>query len=229
MSSTGFGPAKKKKFGNEDIKKVLEDAVENGLKVELGLGDRTVDGYPYTLMDNNGSTSVALWDGKDWNLVNLKSIKSVQPTTEKATADTWTKALGDPSYDWVEKKLDGAENVSPKAYYDEIEDSILNGRWVVINYDDEQENPALGARQCVVMERGWTVRNNRAVRVWEQYGDSRHPEDIAGWRTMLTHRIRSIRTVGWLDPLTVAPQGFRPRGAGEDMDGFVCDLRSPLT
>ena len=220
----------KKKFDNEDIKKVLEDAADKGLKVEIDIEGKTVKGYTYSLLEYEGSTSVALWDGQEWNIVNLKDIKSVQTTTAKATPDIWIKALTDPGYEWVEKKLDDSNNVNPSANKDIIEDSILNGKWVIINYDDEQPNPKTGARQCVVMERGWTPsRHNRAVRVWEQYGDSRHPESISGWRTMLIHRITTIRSVDYLDPITVAPQGFRPRGAGQDADGFVCDLRSPLT
>lgn len=220
----------KKKFATDNgIKSALQEAIENGTGVELEVHGKTVKGFPYTLYDREDSSNLALWDGKQWNSVNLDQIKSVQTTTAQATSDTWTKALTDPSYKWIEKTLDESENVDP-AYNpkDEIEDSILNGKWVIINYNDEQEDPSTGARQCVVMERGWTIRNNRAIRVWEQAGASRHPEDIAGWRTMLIHRITSLRMADYLDPITVAPVGFRPIGAGEDRDGFVTDLRSPL-
>ena len=219
----------KKKFADNSIKNTLQDAIENGTGVELEVQGKTVKGFPYTLYDKEGSTNLALWNGKEWETVNLGQIKSVQTTTAKATSDTWTKAMTAPSYKWIEKTLDESENVNPANNpKDDIEDSILNGKWVIINYDDEQENPSTGARQCVVMERGWTVRGNRAIRVWEQAGASRHPEDIAGWRTMLIHRITALRMADYLDPITVAPAGFRPIGAGEDRDGFVTDLRSPL-
>lgn len=220
----------KKKFATDNsIKNTLQDAIENGTGVELEVQGKTVKGFPYTLYDKEGSTNLALWNGKEWETVNLGQIKSVQTTTAKATSDTWTKAMTAPSYKWIEKTLDESENVNPANNpKDDIEDSILNGKWVIINYDDEQEDPRTGARQCVVMERGWTVRGNRAIRVWEQAGASRHPEDIAGWRTMLVHRITALRMADYLDPITVAPAGFRPIGAGEDRDGFVTDLRSPL-
>lgn len=219
----------KKKFANEDIKKVLEDAVENETGVEIKVDGKTIKGYPYTLYDREGSSNVALWDGKTWHSVNLKDIESLQTTTAKATSDIWTKAMTDPSYDWLQKTLDQANNVNPANNpKSEIEDCIVNGRWCIINYNDDKPNPKTGARQCLVMERGWTCAGNAAIRVWEQFGDSRHPEDISGWRTMLRHRITSFRVIDYLEPATVAPEGFRPLGAGEDRDGFVCDLRSPL-
>lgn len=218
----------KKKFAN-DIKSTLQDAVDNSTGVELKIEGKTVKGFPYTLFEREGSTNVALWDGKEWNIVNLKDIEAVQTTTAKATSSDWTKAMTSPSYDWVQRQLDIATNVKPASDpKDGINDSIMNGKWVIINYNDEKENPKTGARQCVVMERGYTCAGNAAIRVYEQFGDSRHPEDIAGWRTMLIHRITSFRMVDYLDPITVAPQGFRPIGAGQDRDGFVCTLRSPL-
>ena len=218
----------KKKFAN-DIKSTLQDAVDNSTGVELKIDGKTVKGFPYTLFEREGSTNVALWDNKDWNIINLKDIEAVQTTTAKATSSDWTKAMTSPSYDWVQKQLDIATNVKPASDpKDGINDSIMNGKWVIINYNDEKENPKTGARQCVVMERGYTCAGNAAIRVYEQFGDSRHPEDIAGWRTMLIHRITSFRMVDYLDPITVAPQGFRPIGAGQDRDGFVCTLRSPL-
>lgn len=219
----------KKKFDNEDIKKVLEDAVENETGVELKVDGKTIKGYPYTLYDREGSSNVALYDGKTWHSVNLKDIESLQTTTAKATSDIWTKAMTDPSYDWLQKTLDQANNVNPANNpKSEIEDCILNGKFAIINYNDDKPNPKTGARQCLVMERGWTCAGNAAIRVWEQFGDSRHPEDISGWRTLLRHRITSFRVIDYLEPATVAPEGFRPLGAGEDRDGFVCDLRSPL-
>lgn len=219
----------KKKFANEDIKKVLENAVETETGVELKVDGKTIKGYPYTLYDRDGSSNVALWDGKTWHSVNLKDIESLQTTTAKATSDIWTKAMTDPSYDWLQKTLDQANNVNPANNpKNEIEDCILNGKFAIINYNDDKPNPKTGARQCLVMERGWTCAGNAAIRVWEQFGDSRHPEDIAGWRTLLRHRITSFRVIDYLEPATVAPEGFRPLGAGEDRDGFVCDLRSPL-
>lgn len=137
--------------------------------------------------------------------------------------------MTDPSYDWLQKTLDQANNVNPANNpKSEIEDCILNGKFAIINYNDDKPNPKTGARQCLVMERGWTCAGNAAIRVWEQFGDSRHPEDISGWRTLLRHRITSFRVIDYLEPATVAPEGFRPLGAGEDRDGFVCDLRSPL-
>lgn len=218
----------KKKFASKGVKGTLEEAVNDGKEVTVYLDEKEIKGFPYTTFKKDGSTNVAMWDNKEWHIVNLKDIKSVQTSNVKATADTWVKAMGSPDYKWVEDTLDESEDVNPVAYKDAITDSIMNGSWVIINYDDEKENPATGARQGVVMELGWTVRGNRAVRFYEQYGDSRHPEDIAGWRTMLVHRIRNIRKADYLEPLTVAPAGFRPLGAGEDRDGFVCDLRSPL-
>lgn len=219
----------KKKFADEDIKKVLENAVENETGVELKVDGKTIKGYPYTLYDREGSSNVALWDGKTWHSVNLKDIESVQTTTAKATSDIWTKAMTDPSYDWLQKTLDQANNVNPANNpKNEIEDCIVNSKWCIINYNDDKPNPKTGARQCLVMERGWTRAGNAAIRVYEQFGDSRHPESISGWRTLLRHRITSFRVIDYLEPATVAPEGFRPLGAGEDRDGFVCDLRSPL-
>ena len=216
----------KKKFSKAGD---LAKAVDDGTQVKIDVQGKEIKGFPYTLYERDGSSNVALWDGKSWHTINIKDIGSVENTGVKSTPDTWIKALGSPDYDWIEKILDDSENVNPTtSTSDPIVNSINNGSWVIINYNDEKENPRTGARQCVVMERGWTVRSNRAIRVWEQSGDSRHPEDIAGWRTMLIHRITNIRSVDWLDPITSAPVGFRPIGAGEDRDGFITDLRSPL-
>ena len=87
-----------------------------------------------------------------------------------------------------------------------IDDCINNRRLVIINYNDDLENPHTQARQCAILAHGLTKLGNECVRVRELYGDSRSVSEgvegaeVPGYRLMLTKRIRQMRVVDYAKP-----------------------------
>lgn len=94
---------------------------------------------------------------------------------------------------------------------DQYIDAIENRRWVQISYNDELEKPATGYRQCMVVAYGNTVAGNTAIRVYEQFGDSRSMKDgegiIPDYRVLRIDRITAFKVM----------QGF-PSWTDENLD-----------
>lgn len=216
---------------------VIEDAIEGEKELKIKYGNKTVTGTPYAVYQRRGSSNVAIYSQRGgWHILNEKDIRNITATGRVNSVD-WIKAVGDPSFDWVSKSMQEADDDKdkdpdiPKSVY---ERAILEHKIVMITYIDEvgaETGICVSSRQCGVFEYGYTTKEsgrNAAIRVYEYFGSTHHPEDMPGWRTLRLDRIRSFKFVEWMEPLTVAPAGFRERGMGEDLDGFVCLTRSDL-
>lgn len=216
----------KKKSLIDTIEKAIDDQKEIKVKVKNG---RTITGEAYTVFTNDGS-NVAMWDGKQWHVINETSIEYVETTGRTKTVD-WTKAIGNSGYEWVRTLITDTNtsdvNKVVTAPKNDIERSIIEHLWVNLSYDDFTDNACKGYRQCQVMEYGYTTNNNAAIRVYETMGAT-HSNDMPGWRTLRLDRITNFRINTILEPYTTAPEGFRHNGEGEDRDGFVTLLRSDL-
>lgn len=220
--------ASKKKSLIDTIEKAIDEQKEIKVKVKNG---RRITGEAYTVFTNDGSSNVAMWDGKRWHVINETSIEYVETTGRTKTVD-WGKAIGDSGYEWVRTLITDPNtsdvNKVVTAPKNDIERSIIEHLWVNLSYDDFTENPCKGYRQCKVMEFGYTTNNNAAIRVYETMGATHSNDDMPGWRTLRLDRITNFRINTILDPYTTAPEGFRHNGEGEDRDGFVTLLRSDL-
>lgn len=220
--------ASKKKSLIDTIEKAIDDQKEIKVKVKNG---RTITGEAYTVFTNDGSSNVAMWDGKQWHVINETSIEYVETTGRTKTVD-WTKAIGNSGYEWVRTLITDPNtsdvNKVVTAPKNDIERSIIEHLWVNLSYDDFTDNPCKGYRQCQVMEYGYTTNNNAAIRVYETMGATHSNDDMPGWRTLRLDRITNFRINTILEPYTTAPEGFRHNGEGEDRDGFVTLLRSDL-
>lgn len=220
--------ASKKKSLIDTIENAIDDQKEIKVKVKNG---RTITGEAYTVFTNDGSSNVAMWDGKQWHVINETSIEYVETTGRAKTVD-WTKAIGNSGYEWVRTLITDPNtsdvNKVVTAPKNDIERSIVEHLWVNLSYDDFTDNPCKGYRQCQVMEYGYTTNNNAAIRVYETMGATHSNDDMPGWRTLRLDRITNFRINTILEPYTTAPEGFRHNGEGEDRDGFVTLLRSDL-
>lgn len=71
--------------------------------------------------------------------------------------------------------------------------SILHNRITcMVQYNDEQPNPATGYRQIAVVAWGVTTAGNECIRCYELFGDSRSGE-VPDYKLMLTKRIRTLK------------------------------------
>ena len=71
--------------------------------------------------------------------------------------------------------------------------SILHNRITcMVQYNDEQPNPATGYRQIAVVAWGITTAGNECIRCYELFGDSRSGE-VPDYKLMLTKRIRTLK------------------------------------
>lgn len=213
---------------------VIENAVENNAEIKVKYGDKTITGTPYAVYERRGSSNVAIYSDKTgWHVLNEKNITNIT-TTGRVNSVDWIKAVGDPSFDWVSKSMDeavGDIDKSPEMPKSDYERAIIEHKVAMITYLDEvgkETGVCVSNRQCGVFEYGYTQKGNAALRIYEYFGSTHHPEDMPGWRTLRLDRIRSFKIAEFMEPLTAAPAGFREIGMGEDRDGFVCMLRSDL-
>ena len=220
----------KKKFDKNDWD-IINEAIDKDQELEIKVGDKTVKGYPYTTWTRDGSKNVAVYDGRDWNIINNSNIDSVKTTGNKGDID-WAQAIAKPGFDWVQKNIDDAADVknilpTPKNDY---ERAVIEHKIAMVTYVDEvgrQTGVCVGNRQVGVFELGYTRAGNACMRVYQYFGPTHHTDDpIPAWRNLLYSRIRSFKIVDWMDPLTVAPMGFNE--TGPDRDNFNCTLRSDL-
>jgi len=214
---------------------VIENAVENNAEIKVKYGDKTVTGTPYAVYERRGSSNVAIYsDRTGWHILNEKNITNITATGRVNSVD-WIKAVGDPSFDWVSKSMDeavGDIDKSPEMPKSDYERAIIEHKVAMITYLDEvgkETGVCVSNRQCGVFEYGYTQKGNAALRIYEYFGSTHHPEDMPGWRTLRLDRIRSFKIAEFMEPLTAAPAGFREIGMGNDRDGFVTLLRSDLT
>ena len=165
--------------------------------------------------DNNGK----------WNKIYLDDIKKWTLTDEALIDWNWD----DPEY---QKLIDDEDNIIEEtsvATATTLEDAI-NGNYVtIINYNDESDSPATGARQCWVSSLGYTTAGNGCVRIFEQYGASKSGiQANEGWRLLLVRRITSFRILTDVEPYFEAPSKLYngEAQAGSGKNGTMSSVRA---
>lgn len=165
--------------------------------------------------DNNGK----------WSKIYLDDIKKWTLTDEPLIDWNWD----DPEY---QKLIDDEDNIIEEtsvATATTLEDAI-NGNYVtIINYNDESDSPATGARQCWVSSLGYTTAGNGCVRIFEQYGASKSGiQANEGWRLLLVRRITSFRILTDVEPYFEAPSKLYngEAQAGSGKNGTMSSVRA---
>lgn len=152
-----------------------------------------------------------------WRKIYIDDIKTLEQTNSPLI--DWN--FEDPTYKTL---IEDEENIITETNVAEattLQDAIANNMTCIINYNDEQEKPATGARQCWVTSYGTTIAGNGCVRIWEMYGASRSGlSEGDGWRLLLVRRITSFRIMKDVEPFTTAPNelynGEAQAGSGKN-------------
>lgn len=93
-----------------------------------------------------------------------------------------------------------------------IKYAIDQHKVVMITYDDDKDDPAINSRQLGIFCWGYTKANNECIRVFETFGDSRHKDELPGWRMMRLDRIKSFQILDFVEPWVTAPALFNLHG-----------------
>ena len=211
---------KKVEFATTDqLNKLMEDEQVANLKLE---DKRTlINAQVQSLGKQNGMRVAVIqaddaYGNKAWYVEPVKSIKSIQPVTTPWQPFDYNV----PSYQVVNEIID--EITVDKTHAtasNDMESLIKDRKWVMINYNDEKENPHTGARQCMVVAWGLTKLGNECLRVYERYGDSRSADEgfgfIPDYRLILTKRIINLRPIEYMEPWTDADLDSRYNWSGD--------------
>lgn len=93
-----------------------------------------------------------------------------------------------------------------------IKYAIDQHKVVMVTYDDDKDDPAINSRQLGILCWGYTKANNECIRVFETFGDSRHKDELPGWRILRLDRIKSFQILDFVEPWVKAPALFNPHG-----------------
>lgn len=190
---------------------------------DIGLEDkRTLSNAQVQSLGKQNGMRVAIiqaddaYGNKAWYIEPVKSIKTIQPVTTPWQPFDYNA----PSYNVVNEIID--EITVDKTHAtasNDMESLIKDRKWVMINYNDELENPHTGARQCMVVAWGLTKLGNECLRIYERYGDSRSADEgygfIPDYRLILTKRIINLRPIDYLEPWTEADLDSRYNWSGD--------------
>lgn len=176
-------------------KSQLINAIEKRKAILIDEGGTAVRYYPHSIGKDKGKDCVILYSptsGK-WSVKDLSSIKDMIVTKDEFDELDYD----DPSY---EKIMDDEDiTISRTAYTPSFSEMIHQKIMVMISYNDEKEEPALGYRQCAVIALGYTKRGNECIRIMELFGDSRSVREgegfIPDYRLLLTKRIKSLKVM----------------------------------
>lgn len=215
----------KKKFDKEIITvDIAEKAVKNKKQVVVN----GVLGQIFAVGKEGKKANIIFQDSKgNWSKIYLDDIDKWEVTTTPLSDWNWD----DPSYKTVIDDTDNTIIDTTVVTYSTIEDAILNGIVTIINYNDDTEAPATGARQCFVSSMGTTIKGNGAIRVYEYYGDTKSGFGEGHWRIMLTRRIMEYRLLTFVEPITQAPPQYNQEakaGSGKNGTFDTVLLVSPL-
>ncbi len=175
-------------------------------EIKYGAG-KTITAQIYAITDGGESIEVMTADkaeGKNtWKNINIAEIDSIKATNDPYLPwETDTKSY----MDWQKSDHTVTRSiVAPPATIDEM---IKQRSMVIINYNDDKENPHTSARQCAIIARGLTYKGNSCLRVYQFFGDSRSiaegyaDEPLGDYRLMLEKRITQIRPIPFAQPWT---------------------------
>lgn len=182
----------KKKFKVE--KSTIVSAIDkrHPLLVDEG-GEKAVEYWPHSLGKKDGKDIVVLYNPstKKWKVEELSKMGPTIISKETIGGFDYS----DPTYKEIID--DDSVAVSRTTHTMSISELIHNKVLVMLTYDDELPDPALGHRQVAIIAHGYTHAGNECIRIMEVFGDSRSAKDGTGmipdYRLMLTKRIRSLK------------------------------------
>lgn len=218
-----FADSKKK----IDIEKAIKDNAH--LEIKIKDNSKTISGWAYTEFIVDGSKNIAVWDNKQWHIINEKSIKSITLKPINVLPN-WANALKDKDFDWVHQQVQKGDGVKEKANISGNfwEDVIMNHKVVMLKYDDG-DGRCTTYRQCLVCEYGYTTAGNACLRAYEYTGTSHNvldgTGDIPDWRNFLIKRLIDVKVApeNVFKPINEPPIGFNPFA---DKDGFVATIKA---
>lgn len=218
-----FADSKKK------VETIINEAIKDDKQLSIKLKDssKTHFGWAYALFKYEGSSNVALWNGNDWELINLSNIEKIN-TTNSTIQIQWSVALQHPNFDWIHKQVVDSEQVKETAVAKQgfFENVIMNHKVCMIKYNDE-DGRCESYRQVLICQMGYTTANNLALKVYQYSGASHNvldgTGDIPDWRVMLVSRILDVKEAPYFEPVNEPPQGFNPF---QDRDGFMNILKA---
>lgn len=199
--------SQKKKFEVERTD--VASAIDKHKVCQVKIGNDKKDYYIHSLGTKDGKDVAVLYNPstEKWKAVPISTIKEIVVTNKPIGDFVYT----DPSYTKVMGDDGLAVQRTAIVTNDQYIDAIENRRWVQISYNDELEKPATGYRQCMVVAYGNTIAGNTAIRVYEQFGDSRSMKDgegiIPDYRVLRIDRITAFKVM----------QGF-PSWTDENLD-----------
>lgn len=209
-----------------DIEKAIKDNAH--LEIKLKDSSKTISGWAYTEFIVDGSKNIAVWDNKQWHIINEKSIKSITLKPINVLPN-WVNALKDKDFDWVHQQVQKGDNVKEKANISGNfwEDVIMNKKIVMLRYRDTSGESCDKFRQCLVCEYGYTTAGNACVRAYCYSGDSHTLDEqpYPSWRNFLIKRLLDVKIApdNVFKPIVEPPQGFNPFA---DKDGFVATIKA---
>ena len=218
----------KKKFDKELKTPVTVDIAETARKGKKQVKVNGVLGQIYSVGRKDGKANLIFQDNEGkWSVIELDDIKEMVQT-DLSLVD-WN--YKDKTYQDIIEDEDNVINPTAVTTEDKISDAILNGRVVMLSYNDELEGAATGYRQCFVSSWGTTVRDNGCLRVYEYYGATRSGFNEGHWRLLLTRRIMDFRLMTEVEPITQAPPQYNQEAkAGSGKNGTMNEviMVSPL-
>lgn len=207
----------------DELAKIVGDSQCHDLTIS---GNRTLTGAQvYQIGMQDGKNMAVIYADspyggrKQWYIYETKNITNIKPSNSPFV--DWNTARQGASWQGVEDLLDDL-TVSKTAIVasNDLQSIIENRVWVMIDYNDEEDNPHTGARQCMVLAWGLTKRGNECIRVYEKYGDSRSAAEgfgeIPDYRLMLTKRVLSLRVLDFMEPWTDEDLDWRYNWYGDD-------------
>ena len=179
----------------EDQKKKFEVERSEIASVLDGKKSVVIDGkevWVHSLGKENGEDVAICYYPKQskYLVLPLKDIKVFEPTnTSVGNFPELPKNIVDNDDITVQKTVNS----------NDIGNLLKNRVTTMVQYNDEEPNPATGYRQIAIVAWGVTTAGNEAVRCYQLYGDSRSGEH-RDYKLMLTKRIQSLKPMWNTEP-----------------------------
>ena len=180
----------------------LDDLMREKQVADLTVyGNRKLhDAQIHSIGKQNGTRVAVIYAdgpyGKQWYIQPIKDIKNVVVVDTPFVEYNYNH----PSYKVVDEISDELTiDKTQVVESNDMKDIIFGRKWVMINYNDESDDIATGARQCMVVAWGITHAGNECIRIYERYGDSK-TGDIPNYRMLLTRRILNLRVIDYMEP-----------------------------
>lgn len=179
----------------EDQKKKFEVERSEIASVLDGKKSVIIDGkevWVHSLGKENGEDVAICYYPKQskYLVLPLKDIKVFEPTnTSVGNFPELPKNIVDNDDITVQKTVNS----------NDIGNLLKNRVTTMVQYNDEEPNPATGYRQIAIVAWGVTTAGNECIRCYQLYGDSRSGEH-RDYKLMLTKRIQSLKPMWNTEP-----------------------------